>query len=211
MPILFLITGLIYSIDFLASDAKHQSLAEAFPFSDYKKSWLRTLIVFGATVLTFLIGELFFIMALGFFREWGGIHLWVYGALKQLSVFSFLLQSHALILLALLILIRLTSWSGHLFKSSILSILLIPSLILPYLFNIDKRFEFQAIFDWFPLSFFQPGNIVSGLQNFWHNQTQFTFGREVFLLLAGLLIVEIIIYFTFKMVALKKRKINTGS
>lgn len=211
MPILFLITGLIYSIDFLASDAKHRSLAEAFPFSDYKKSWLRTLIVFGATVFTFLIGELVFIIALSFFREWGGIHLGVYGALKQLSVFSFLLQSHALILLALLILIRIASWSGHLFKGSVLSILMIPSLILPYLFKIDRKFEFRAIFDWFPLSFFQPGNIVSGLQNFWHNQTQFTFGREVFLLLAGLLIIEIIIFFTFKVAALKKKTINTES
>lgn len=198
MPLVLLIIALIYSIDFFTSDSHHQSIAKAFPFSTYKKSWARTFVVFGATILTLLMGELIFIIALSFFRDWGGIDLWVSGVLNQVSVFSFLLRSHTLVLLALLILIRIASWSGHFFKNSMLSILLIPTLIFPYLLEIERKTEFVELFNWFPLSFLQPANIISGFQNFWHTRTQFTFVHEVFLLVVVFLLIEILAYFSLK-------------
>lgn len=203
MPLVLLIIALIYSIDFFASDPHHQSLTGAYPFSTYKKSWIRTLVVFGNTFLTLLIGELVFIITLSFFRNWGGIDLWVPEVLNKMTVFSFLLQSHTLLLLALLILLRIASWSGHLFKNSFLSILLVPLLIFPYLLEIERKTEFVEFFNWIPLSFLQPANVISGFQNFWHNQTRFTFGREFFLLFAILLLIEIFAYFSFKANALK--------
>lgn len=199
MPLILLIVGLIFSIDFFASDSNHQTLAGALPFSAYKKSWLRTFIVWVSTVLTLLVGEILFVLALSFFRDWGGIDLWVPGILKQISVLVFLVQSHLLLFLALLIVLRIASWTGQLFKSSVVSVLLIPTLIIPYLFEIGRQTGFAKYFEWFPLfSFIQPGNIVSGFQNFWYASTQFTFEREVFLLLIGFLLVEVLIYSTIK-------------
>lgn len=203
MPLILLVIALVYSIDFFANDPHHQSLADAYPFSTYKKSWIRTLVVLGNTSLTLLIGEFVFIITLSFFRDWGGIDLWVPEVLNQMTVFSFLLQSHTLFLLAMLILLRIASWSGHLFKNSFLSILLVPLLIFPYLLEIERKTEFVEFFNWIPLSFLQPANVISGFQNFWHNQTRFTFGREFFLLFAILLLIEIFAYFSFKANALK--------
>lgn len=198
MPVVLLVVGLIFGIDFFANDAQHETIANAFPFSTYKKSWGRTLVVWLASALILSAGEIVFVGALSFFRDWGGIDLWVPGILNSVTVLSFLSQVHVLLLLALLILLRIGSWAGQVFKNSVVMILLIPFLLIPYLFDIGSNARFASQFSWFPLSFFQVGNIVSGFQNFWHSSTVFTLTSEAISLIVGLLFVELIIYFTFK-------------
>lgn len=198
MPVIILVLGLIFGIDFFASDAQHETIARAYPFSAYKKSWGRTLVVWLASTLTLLVGEILFVLALSLFRDWGGIDLLVAGILNELTVFSFLLQAHGLLLLVLLILLRIGSWTGQLLKNSAVMVLLIPSLLILYLLDIGRNAYFVRQFNWLPLSFFQVGNIVSGFQNFWHSSTAFTFGSEVVSLMIGWLFVECIIYFTLK-------------
>lgn len=198
MPLLFVVLALVFSIDFFASDSKHRTLADAFPLSTYKKSWLRTGVSWSATALSLLIGELVFIFSLSFFRPWGGIDLMVDGIINPLSVLAFLLEAHLLLFLAVLILLRITSWAGELFRNSLVPILLIPSFILTYLLELSRSEEFGNYFEWIPLSFIQPGDIVSGFQSFWQDNSVFTFGHELFLLGIGLLLIEIMIYFSFK-------------
>ncbi|MDN6730892.1 MAG: hypothetical protein L0L39_01790, partial [Atopostipes suicloacalis] len=191
MPLIFIVLALVFSIDFFASDFKHRSLVDAFPLSTYKKSWLRSGVSWSATAFTLLIGELVFIIALSFFRSWGGIDLMVDGILNPLSVGAFLLKAHILLFLAILILLRIASWTGELFRNSLVPILLIPSLILPYLFELSRSEEFGRLFEWIPLSFIQPGDIVSGFQSFWQDSSAFTFGRELFLLGMSLFFLEL--------------------
>lgn len=198
MPVVILVFGLIFAIDFFENDAEHKTIADTFPFSNYKKSWGRTLIVWSASSLMLLVGELIFVAVLSFFRDWGGLDLWVPEILNHLTVYTFLLQVHTLIFLALLILLRIGSWAGQLFKNSAVVSLLIPSLILPYLLDIGKNARFVKKFSWFPLSFFQPGKVVSGFHNFWHASSAFTFSSEAISLLIGLLLTELIIYFSMK-------------
>ncbi len=204
MPLIFLVLGLIFSIDFFASDSKHRTLADAFPLSTYKKSWLRTGVTLSATVLTVLIGEAVFVLALSFFRSWGGIDLMVAGILTPLSLAAFLVQAHILLFLALLILLRIASWTGEIFRNSFAVILLIPSLILPYLVELSRSEEFASFFEWIPLSFIQPGDIVSGFQGFWQDSSAFTFSRELLFLGIGLLFIELLIYYSFKIREKKK-------
>lgn len=199
MPLLFLVLALVFSIDFFASDSKHQSLADAYPLSTYKKSWLRTGVSWSATALTVFIGELVFILSLSFFRDWGGIDLMVTDILNPLSVAAFLVQVHLLFFFALLILLRIASWTGELFRNSLAVILLIPILILPYLLELSRMESFSGFFEWIPLSFIQPGDIVSGFQGFWQDSSAFTFKREIFLLGIIFLFIECLIYITFKM------------
>lgn len=198
MPVILLVLGLIFGIDFFASDSQHETIADAFPFTSYKKSWGRTFVVWLASGALLIIAEIVFVAALSFFRDWGGIDLLVPGILNERTVFSFLAQAHSLVFLALLILLRIGSWAGQIFKNSLVMILLIPSLLIPYLLDIGRNARFVRQFSWIPLSFFQPGNIVSGFQNFWHSSTRFTFASEMMALIMGLLFVELIIYFTLK-------------
>lgn len=198
MPVIGLIVGLVFAIDFFAKDAEHATIADAFPLSRYKKSWGRTLVVWVASLLTLIVGETFFVIVLSFFRDWGGIDLWVPGVINSLTVFSFLLQTHGLLLLALLILLRIGSWIGSLLQSSAVMVLLIPALLIPYFLDIGSNARFASAFSWFPLSFFQVGDVVSGFQNFWHSSVAFTFGQEALTLVIGLLLVELLVSFTFK-------------
>lgn len=196
LPLLVLVLGLVYGLDFFADESKHETIAHAFPLSPYKKSWVRTLVVWFSSVLILFLGELSFIFTLLMFRKWGGIDLWVTEIIESVSVGTFLLQGHLLIMLALLILLRIGSWTGQIVKNSLVIFLLIPALVLPYLLDIGRKSEFVDLFEWFPLSFFQVGNIISGFQNFWYARTVFTFPHEVLLLAAGFFFVEIIIYIT---------------
>lgn len=198
MPVILLVVGLIFGLDFFSSDSQHGTIANAFPFSTYKKSWGRTLVVWSASVLILLVGEVSFVLALSFYRDFGGLDLLVPGIINNVTVLSFLIQTHGLLFLALLLLLRIGSWTGALLKNSAIPILLIPSLLIPYILDIGRNTYFAKRFSWFPMSFFQVGNVVSGFQNFWHSSTTFTFSSEMISLIVGLFFIELVIYLTFK-------------
>lgn len=192
LPLILFLIVIIYGMDIFAADKHHQTIVNELPLSKYKRLGVKSLVVFSAFILTFILGTSIFVLLTGLRTGFGGFNLPVPQMQFNLSIGQFLLQTILLLALIALIFSRSMAWGSLLINQPIVNLLFIPLIFAGSLWYETGITYGHPEISFLPPTFFRVGDVISGFLNFWYSSEFITFGTGIGILSTLLLMIELL-------------------
>ncbi|MGE7941766.1 ABC transporter permease [Lysinibacillus xylanilyticus] len=211
LPIILIVCVLLLSIDIVKKDQRHPSILKGFPISDWKKLLVKMFVALLGSMVLFvpLIVGIFIVGLQSGFGNFNlpspmyAAHLdWrVDGKFEMMTLGTFLGQSFILLFTWFIVMITVVLLCSIIFRSEMVNFAVGLLLIFGENFYSSRYVGYFWDVQNYPTSYIQVGQIISKRRNFYYmnDQLDFTFGLQLLLGLAGVVI------FLMILIALNRR------
>lgn len=204
---------IFFSSDILTRDRKYRTVLIGLPLSWYRQLNLKSFAAFMYSTLILLaillIGVICMTLQYGF--GYFDLHVPIMTAQQRftleeydvISIGNFLAKTLIVVPLLSLLFIRLNVILSLLFKNEWI-VLIVSSLILfleRFYFSRTTRELFGIDISYFPQTYFDIGNVLTGEKNFLVNIESITYTKGIVILLIAFVLIEILVFFMSKIVS----------
>lgn len=205
LPVMFIILGLVFSMDMIAKDRAHKSLLKGMPLSDDKKIIVKFLVASLGVFVSLIPLSLGFI-GIGLSNGFGHLNIPIPVSyykehmplitdlmFKNIHLGTYLLQAFILITLLVAVAICINLILGIWIKNAYF--LLILTVSLPFLELLYNRFGYGDIhtITYFPTSYVRVGDVLTGHKGFFWADVNLNFQSGVMTVSVCLLVLVIIL------------------
>ncbi|MBO0444395.1 hypothetical protein [Vagococcus fluvialis] len=205
LPVMFIILGLVFSMDMIAKDRGHKSLLKGMPLSDGKKIMVKFLVASLGVFVSLIPLSVGFI-GIGLSNGFGHLNIPIPVSyykehmplitdlmFKNIHLGTYLLQAFILITLLVAVAICINLILGIWIKNAYF--LLILTVSLPFLELLYNRFGYGDIhtITYFPTSYVRVGDVLTGHKGFFWADVNLNFQSGVMTVSVCLLVLVIIL------------------
>lgn len=212
LPVIFILLGLLFSMDIIIKDQKHSSLLKGMPLSNPKKLVVKFIVVFLGVLISLLPLSVGFI-GIGLSNGFGHLNIPISVSyykenmplnsdllFETISLGSYLVQVFLLTSLLVAVAICISFILGMWLKNAYL--LLILTVSLPFLDLLYNNFGYGDIhtITFFPTSYVRVGDVLTGHRGFFWADVNLNFETGILVVASYLLVLMVILalYSRFK-------------
>lgn len=217
-PYFLLLFVILYGNDIFTKDDKHKTIMKSIPVSLYRQVNMKSFIVFifgfGSMVFVILCG----LVVMAIRNGWGSLSLPVVRYIRDeydvISTVMFFVQSFCLLILAAFLLIRLCMLLSLLLRNEFITLFFGVALLFSEKVYQDTFFIDNLDVSFFPNTYFDIGNVVTGDKSVFYQNNYITFPNGVIVLATSIVVVEVMLYifstFRFNRFTLEKKLVKRG-
>lgn len=198
LPLILMVSCILFSADVVLKDRRNPTLLQGLPFSDWKKLMIKGGVSLLGSILAILplsVG----LFIIGGRYGFGDLSLPVpiYSPSELFSTISmgeFLLQNMVIIVMWFLFIISLLLLLSVLLKNEFANVLVGSAVVMAEFFYFSRGVGYIWDVQWYPTSYVQVGQIISGYRNYLYDSEALTLGNGLAVL--GLSVC-LFLFFTF--------------